>query len=91
MSKICLSEEKFACEKFAYVSNEICAWAKHLLWVKHRSVYHAPRELYKYTVKMLDGTIIVWQLVEVRNSLSGSGSHKMSGRLTDSVPGCSQL
>ena len=28
MSEICLSEEKFACEKFAYVSNEICAWAK---------------------------------------------------------------
>ena len=28
LSEICLSEEKFACEKFAYVSNEICAWAK---------------------------------------------------------------
>ena len=28
MSEVCLSEEKFACEKFAYVSNEICAWAK---------------------------------------------------------------
>ena len=32
MSEICLSEEKFACEKFAYVSNEICAWVKLRLW-----------------------------------------------------------
>ena len=31
LSEICLSEEKFACEEFAYVSNEIPAWANSAL------------------------------------------------------------